>query len=386
MGGWGQVASPASPLLHGQHPWAVAKHAQQPSLYVQAVQAEPVDNFLQELGITPEEDIHFAWIAEYGLQNDVMPPRWTMHADASTGVFYYVDADLGTSSWENPLTECLKVIVDIGRRYLAAPTDTFFQEQKDTLWEEHKIELAGWHGPLADEHGRQYYTNSGLGVSTWHDPRDETQFMFEIESQLLDALEETLFGLGPEDLPTFGGADSEQKPWSTEPVLTESGAEVWTLDSAEPQSPEPQSPWSPSSPSSPNAGKKNRRGSVKHAADFDVNEHRTTFERMSKDLTFHNNLCRDAIEVQELTIRRKMKERQQRKQEALDAIDRAKRDEEAVKMALINAEEEKKAEVLRQIKEEQRRAEEALQQKLADEEAARKEEEKELRKSVKRNA
>merc|ERR1740130_1835019 len=59
-----------------------------------AGQYDPVDVFIQELGILPEEDGHFGWIAEYGLQSEVMPPRWTMQTDPSTGRAYYVDGDL----------------------------------------------------------------------------------------------------------------------------------------------------------------------------------------------------------------------------------------------------------------------------------------------------
>ena len=33
----------------------------------------------------------------------------------------------------------------------------------------------GWHGPHVDEEGREYFANSELGVSSWTDPRQETQ-------------------------------------------------------------------------------------------------------------------------------------------------------------------------------------------------------------------
>ena len=31
------------------------------------------------------KDTYFGWIAEYGLQSDVLPPRYQMHMDANTG-------------------------------------------------------------------------------------------------------------------------------------------------------------------------------------------------------------------------------------------------------------------------------------------------------------
>lgn len=88
-----------------------------------------------------------------------------------------------------------------------------------------------------------------------------------------------------------------------------------------------------------------------------------------------NDLYRDSEEAQRLLLNRKVTERQLRKQRIEEAEERARRDEEAIKRALAAAEEQKKAEILRQMKEEQQRAEEALQKKLAEEEAARLEEE-----------
>eukprot|EP00913_Durusdinium_trenchii_P014912 g13986.t1 len=118
-----------------------------------------------------------------------------MHVEPQTGRLYYVNSEDGSSSWENPLTEsCLRPVIDIGRGYLQAPSDGYFEEQKMALWAAHKHNLEGWHGPHVDEDGREYYANSELNVSSWQDPREETQFIFELQSGLLDALEEQHVG------------------------------------------------------------------------------------------------------------------------------------------------------------------------------------------------
>lgn len=175
--------------------------------------------FAQQLGIHAQEESDFMWIAEVGLQSP-LPPRWTSETDMSTGFIYYIDHDRGASSWENPLVPYLRRVVEIGRGYLAAPTEDFFEEQKGNVWNQHKAQLVEWHGPFADEQGRQFYMNSTQGLSSWQDPRVEAQYLFDLECGLLDSLEKVLPGPEP-DTPGWGGND----PWRTE-----NGAEVLTLD------------------------------------------------------------------------------------------------------------------------------------------------------------
>jgi len=91
-------------------------------------QADPADAiaaFAKQLGIHPDEDAEFGWLAEVGLQSP-LPPRWTSHADATTGFVYYVDHDRQASSWENPLVPYLRRLVEIGRAYLKTRTEEFF--------------------------------------------------------------------------------------------------------------------------------------------------------------------------------------------------------------------------------------------------------------------
>lgn len=369
---WAHASSAAFASSAGfGHPAATYQHpaaAYQYGMVSQVPdQRDLVDLFMEQLGIQPEEDVYFAFIAEYGLQDDAMPTRWQIHTDAATGRDYYVDGDSGESSWEHPLTQTLRRVLDIGRVYLRAPTETFFNEQKQAIWDQHLKDLESWHGPLADDEGRQYFSNSVLGVSSWHDPREETQFIFEIESNLLDALKDTLPDYGPEDLPAFGGSGGAKK------------------DVAAPHSPkEPRSPQSPKEPQSPPNRPCTPRSALtigeRVAQGLEQNQacHRTVFKKMMKDADYVNYMLRDAEEAQLLTIKRKVRDRERRKKGFLEAEVRKRQQEEAIKMALAAAEEEKKAEIVRKMREEQQRAEEDRQKKLAEEEAARKEEERKL--------
>lgn len=332
----------------------------------QIQQFQPLDAFMQELGIRPEEDVHFGWIAEYGLQSDVLAPSWSIHADPASGRFYYVDSRSSDTTWENPLAPCLRTIIDIGRQYLRAPRDGFFEEQKELLMDQHKRDLDSWHGPLEDAEGRQYFVNSSLGISSWHDPRQETQFFFDIESQVLETLQDTLYVFGPEDLPTFG-YDCDR------PEVTESGAEILNFDEQKAcsSSKSPRSPESPRSPTSPGGTRLTARTARGRAPD--QSEHKSMYDKMMKAADHLYFLQKDAEEAQELLIQRKVKERRRRKQLVEEAAENARKQEQAFQKAIQVAEEEQKRELLRQMEEEKKRAEEALKKKLEEEEAARKE-------------
>ncbi|CAK9058114.1 Reticulocyte-binding protein 2 homolog a [Durusdinium trenchii] len=309
---------------------------------------------MQELGIDPSEEAYFGWIAEYGLQADVLPSRWSMHVEPQTGRLYYVNSEDGSSSWENPLTEsCLRPVIDIGRGYLQAPSDGYFEEQKMALWAAHKHNLEGWHGPHVDEDGREYYANSELNVSSWQDPREETQFIFELQSGLLDALEEMLPGY-VEDLPGFGGFGlldrTPAPPDAMGCMRGDSFAECPT--------------GAPTSPQRSIATPRSERPRAAHAAltakmerpEPSFGELRQTLVKALDNFFY---IYKDDEEAQRLLIGRKLKERRLRKQR-LDDEERRK---------------------LREELEELRRQEEARQQ---EEEARRKAEEQRLREQAER--
>jgi len=419
QGAWIQPPAPVAP----QVPWG------QPDQYGWAGDMSPygtsypsfamdaAGEFMQLLGIDPSEDVYFGWIAEYGLQSEALPARWASSVDASSGRIYYVNTDDGTSTWENPLANALRVVIDIGRFYLQAPSEGFFEEQKMRLWAHHKQDLEGWHGPHVDEEGREYFANSELGVSSWQDPRHETQHIFEVQSNLLDALEEMLPGYLLDtqgDLPGFGLLDRQP----TSGMLEVRGNSF--CNDSQPTSPT-RSPSPQRSVSSPDLAKK------QHSLTAKLERPEPTFAELHASLlqtleTFFY-IYRDDEEAQHLLIQRKLKERRLRKQrldeaerrklhaeleemrrqederrqeedarrEAAAAAERAKREAEEKK----KREEEQKAEAERQriMAEEQRRQEEAerkaeearreaaktaeaaRQQKLAEEDAANKEKE-----------
>lgn len=179
-----------------------------------------------QLGLDTSELEHFVWIAEYGLQDDVLPVRWTRLQDALSGNTYYIDSETQTSTWEHPLLPTLRRVVDYGRLYLSQPSEDFFEDQKVLLWQQLKSDLDCWYGPHESPDGSFYYANSQTGESSWTDPRVETQWLFELESGLIDALQEMLPSVSELRIPGFGGQDLPG-----EYQRTDSGAEVLLLES-----------------------------------------------------------------------------------------------------------------------------------------------------------
>lgn len=39
----------------------------------------------QVISLPLSQEAYFGWIAEYGLNAEILPPKWTMHMDASSG-------------------------------------------------------------------------------------------------------------------------------------------------------------------------------------------------------------------------------------------------------------------------------------------------------------
>jgi hypothetical protein len=171
---------------------------------------------LDDLGIEPHEDDEFAWIAEVGLQSE-LPPGWSSRTD-DEGAIYYVDNDTLATTWEHPLTQYLKQVVEIGRMYLAEPQEGLFQEQKTALWQDHKAHLDVWHGPLQDDEGNNYFVNSQSGISSWQDPRLARAYVYDLQCGVLNHLQSIL---AAEDHGCFPGGT----PWETE-----DGAQILTLE------------------------------------------------------------------------------------------------------------------------------------------------------------
>lgn len=264
--------------------------------------------FAQQLGIHAQEETDFMWIAEVGLQSP-LPPRWTSETDMSTGFIYYIDHDRGASSWENPLVPYLRRVVEIGRGYLAAPTEEFFEDQKGNVWNQHKAQLVEWHGPFADEQGRQFYMNSTQGLSSWQDPRVEAQYLFDLECGLLDSLEKVLPGPEP-DTPGWGGND----PWRTE-----NGAEVLTLDDPnltprDPNATPRQATCDdPRGRTAPQARPKTSTRVKVLAAKLTQAEHKSTLERMTAAANWIHAAQLDDHEAQRILFNKRAAARRKRR-------------------------------------------------------------------------
>jgi len=273
--------------------------------------------FAQQLGILPDEEADFAWLAEVGFQSP-LPPRWTSHADGETGLVYYVDHDRQASSWENPLLPYLRRIVEIGRAYLQRRSEDFFEEQKGILWLQHKHDLDCWHGPFADPEGRQYFVNSATDVSSWQDPRIEAQYIFELESSLLTSLQAVLQPPEPDTLGLGQGERMASTPWHTT-----SGAEVLTLDDAGGVAADARDP-TPGGSGGPSVGGgvgKRPKTAAKLSSTLSSlarpnrDEHRSTLEKMSNTAVWVHAMQQDEVEVQRLQFNRKVEDRRLRRQQ-----------------------------------------------------------------------
>lgn len=364
---WIQPPAPVSPQVPWGQPdpygWAQAQEVSPYGASYPSLGMDAAGEFMQMLGIDPSEDVYFGWIAEYGLQSEALPPRWASGVDAQTGRIYYVNTDDGTSTWENPLCNALRTVIDIGRFYLQAPGDGVFEEQKMQLWQQHKQDLEGWHGPHVDEEGREYFANSELGVSSWQDPRQETQHIFEVQSNLLDALEEMLPGYVDTqgELPGFGLLD--RRPRS----MLEVRGNSFSMDS-QPTSPG-RSPTPQRSVSSPDLSKKHQQLTAK------MEKPEPTFQELRGSLlqtleTFFY-IYRDDEESQHLLIQRKLKERRLRRQR-LDEEERRKLNQELEEM--------------KRQEEERRQEEEARREAQAAAERAKREAEEQRKREEERKA
>mmetsp|Transcript_52102 Transcript_52102/g.124088 ORF Transcript_52102/g.124088 Transcript_52102/m.124088 type:complete len:468 (-) Transcript_52102:76-1479(-) len=231
---------------------------------------------------SPEDEELYGWIAEYGLQDDALPPGWSRHTDVTSGSAYYANEESETTVWENPLIPHLKHVIDTSRAYLQTPSDSFFEEQKVLLWHHHKEELDDWHGPLTDNESRSYFVNSSDGVSSYQDPRERIQYIFELECCLLDRLQEVL----PAPPPVTIWDDS---PGTGPGQRSNTGETV----------------------SSPNRPTRRASQLAQQAGIFD---HRSTFQSMSNSLSWFRETRGDEAEKQRHHFTRKVAARKMRLQ------------------------------------------------------------------------
>jgi len=241
------------------------------------------------LGIaTMEDEELYGWIAEYGLQDDALPPQWSRHTDVVSGAAYYSCEGSEVTVWENPLTPHLKRIIETGRSYMQSPNENFFEEQKVLLWHHHKVELDDWHGPLTDSEGQGYFVNSTSGKTSVHDPREHTQYIFELECCLLDRLQDVL--------------PPPSAFWEPSPMTTTIGSRLNRDAQDEVTSPN-------------NINRPARRASAltQQAGKFD---HRSLFSTLSNDLIWLRETRGDEAEKQRHNFSRKVAARKMRLQVA----------------------------------------------------------------------
>lgn len=327
----------------------------------QAQEVDAVELFLQELGIQDYERVHFGWLAEYGLQEDALPPGWTSHTDSATGRIFFADTESNTTSWENPIADCLRRTIELGRIYLSAPAETFFEDQMELLWDQHKQELEGWHGPMTDNAGQHYFINSSTGVSSRKDPRANTQFFWEVERTVLQTFQENLVAPEPEGLPSFGLSDDNllERLNSVEQYAFDQG------DGVRPQT------------GGRRAGQQMMLDMARERTEQAGRVHREdlkcVYKEMIKSLNSIDFVVKDEAEAQRMIMSRKFRERRDQKRrkeqeeherrfgqewlQSLQAMEAASREAEARRKAEADMAEARRAELFRQQIEEQQRME-----------------------------
>lgn len=247
-------------------------------------------DMLQKLGITHEEEPDFGWIAELGIQTP-LPPRWVDETDPGTGCTYYVDQDAKTSTWDNPLIPFLRRIVELGREFLQEPKPEFFELAQDNLWADRQEDLQGWHGPFTDFAGRDYYVNSNRGLTSSQDPRIEVQYIFDLQCSFLSSLADVL-----------PAPDTPGSNWhGNAPVMTDSGAEVLTLDHSADDSRAQTTP---------------RERTLKKLATMKQNahvDHKTILQQFRESADRLFAICDEEEEQQLIAVQRKVEQRKQAK-------------------------------------------------------------------------
>jgi len=287
------VATPDSRADSFHTPNSTANSRRTGSTNGSSIDGEALAIMMADLAIETWEEDEFGWIAEVALKT-AMPPRWTARYDALTGATYFVDTDTQTSTWENPLAPHLARVVEIGRMHLQNPMEGMFEDQKQQLWSDHKVELSCWHGPIPDGEGNAYFVNSAEGVSSWQDPRISAQYIYDVQCSLLRHLQQIL-AVEDEECNAFLGGGT---PWEAE-----DGAQVLNVEGG-----------SPVSRSGSPVKKRSHLGStgIERALQR-PEDHTFTLQQMSSAADWLHDARQNEEEIQRLRLIRKVEERRMRK-------------------------------------------------------------------------
>jgi len=299
--GWQPPASPGwSPaFVPGQYGWPAGSDNRVVTKASEArVDGQQYAEMFQLLEIQTSEHQEFGWIAERALTSQ-LPPRWSCYTDPQSGRAYYMDQDTQATTWEHPFLPYIRRIIEIGRMYFQEASETFFEDHRGLLWEEHKAELESWHGPMSNPSGQPYFVNSISGQQTVFDPRECVQCIHELECELLTGLEQVLPKPGPNTPGRHWGSSS---PW-----LTSTGAEVLTIESpnATLDSPKTARPQTSRPPTGYEQGVFTQTAAAM--------EHKTTFSQMHEIVERVLYTRNDEEEAQRLRLKRKVDARQKRK-------------------------------------------------------------------------
>lgn len=152
-----------------------------------------VFSFARQVGINLSSETDLIWLAEAACCSPLSFP-WIAVSSTAIGQadhsVYYYDQTSGVTSWEHPLAQYVLPIVQAARAWKLGngQFETHMAELYTTYDRRLREDLQYWHGPYQSASGPYYY-NASKGVSSWEDPRDTAQRMFDFQQGLLHGLQ-----------------------------------------------------------------------------------------------------------------------------------------------------------------------------------------------------
>jgi len=124
--------------------------------------------YIKGLGIDPIHESELLWIAEEAFSAH-LPPSWGEHQD-ERGRVYFHNSATGLSSWQHPLDELYREVVDYQRRVMALGGFWELDRELEDFEARTQAELSQW-TELYDEHGQKFFFNASSKASRFDDPR-----------------------------------------------------------------------------------------------------------------------------------------------------------------------------------------------------------------------
>jgi centrosomal protein CEP164 len=141
------------------------------------------------LGIDADQDEDLVWVVHEAF-NAPLPGTFAEYTNEEGRVYYFNEVT-GQSSWEHPLDQVYREVLELVKRVKAeaprAPESQKVDIVRDHLQQVHNravIGLEGWSGPYGSEQG-EYYHNAVLQVSSWESPVVDWERELQIRHEVL---------------------------------------------------------------------------------------------------------------------------------------------------------------------------------------------------------